>query len=60
MEQNLYRNFMAHLASLEKLSVIGSDTLLRLFNYSLLIKVTVPSTFNVERVLILIELELYC
>ena len=48
MEQNLYRNFMAHLASLEKMAVIGSDTLLRLFNYSLLIKVTVPSTFNVE------------
>ena len=33
LEQNLLRNFFAHLTSLEKMEIIGSDSVLRHFNY---------------------------
>ena len=29
MEQNLYRNFTAHLTALQKLNIVGADTFLR-------------------------------
>lgn len=31
LEQNLYRNFVAHLSSLEKMEIIGGGSLLRYY-----------------------------
>ena len=31
LEQNLYRNFVAHLSSLEKMEIIGEGSLLRYY-----------------------------
>ena len=57
LEQNLYRNFLAHLTALQQLNIVGADTFLRnilnvlalsnfyfLFYYSMKTKTTEFST----------------
>ena len=58
LERNLFRNLVAHLSSLERMEIIGSDTVLRHFNY-LFIETSVSNVqlFN-AKCQILIKLEL--